>query len=119
MAYPVFVKGYEKFKAKKEININTDMWSKLKVAFGLNIMLKIVEADWPSFLKKLVFFFKLEMKWLLFLCHILLLDFVRPVSSFYYDYDYYFLHSDYMSNQESSDTYNIPQRFWCNLHVYF
>ena len=45
MAYPVFVKGYEKFKAKKEININTDMWSKLKVAFGLNIMLKIVEAD--------------------------------------------------------------------------
>ena len=45
MAYPVFVKGSEKFKAKKEININTDMWSKLIVAFGLNIMLKIVEAD--------------------------------------------------------------------------
>ena len=43
MAYPVFVKGYEKFKAKKEININTDMWLKLKVAFGLNIMLKQID----------------------------------------------------------------------------
>ena len=64
-------------------------------------------------------FFKLEMKWPLFLCHILHLGSIRPVSSFYYDYDYYFLHSDHMSNKENSDMHNIPQRFCCNLHVYF
>ena len=66
-----------------------------------------------------MFFFKLEMKWPLFLCHILHLGSIRPVSSFYYDYDYYFLHSDSMSNQENSDMHNILQRFCCNLHVYF
>ena len=78
-----------------------------------------VEANWPSFLKKFECFFKLAMKWPLFLCHILQLGSIRPVSSFYYDYDYYFLHSDRMSNQENSDMHNIPQRFRCNLHVYF
>ena len=39
MAYPVFVKIWE-FQGQKKININADMRSKLKVAFGLNIMLK-------------------------------------------------------------------------------
>ena len=74
-----------------------------------------VEANWPTFLKKFQCFFKLEMKWPLFLCHILHLGSISPVSSFYYDYDYYFLHSDRMSNQENSDMHNIPQRFRCNL----
>ena len=78
-----------------------------------------VEANWPSFLKKFECLFKLEMKWPLFLCHILHLDSIRPVSTFNYDYDYYFLHSDRISNQENSDMHNIPQRFRCNLHVYF
>ena len=53
------------------------------------------------------------MKWPLFLCHILHLGSIRPVSSFYYDY---FLHSDRISNQESSDMHNI---LCCNLHVYY
>ena len=35
------------------------MWSKLNVAFGLNIT---VEANWPSFLKKFKCLFKLEIK---------------------------------------------------------
>ena len=75
------------------------MWSKLKVAFGLNIMLKQIVPR--SSKKRNVFFFKLKMKCLLFLCHILHLDSIRSVSSFYYDYDYYFLHSNRMPNQES------------------
>ena len=52
---------------------------------------------------------------ILFLCHILHLGSIRPVSSFCYDY-YYFLHSDRMSNQENFDTHNI---LCCNLHVYY
>ena len=53
---------------------------------------------------------------ILFLCHILHLGSIRPVPSFYYDYYYYFLHSDRMSNQENSDTHNI---LCCNLPVYY
>lgn len=49
MAYPVFVKIWE-FQGQKKININTDMWSKLKVAVGLNIMLKqIGPRSWRNF----------------------------------------------------------------------